>query len=379
MPPGIYRTATGWRVIACIGRGKGKRAEKAFPAIDPDTGRPTALRTMTRWQADTCTELRRAPRAAPGSLQADLEVYLPIKEATMPKGGYRERTRLMGLWLAQLGPRRNRADIQPVEIRAALAQWEVNGCPGGKGPWDKGSSNRARTALMDFYNVLGGKSGYNPVRDVKRHREFRKPAPKIDYPTLDAILDAMPDYGQGIKGQTRREVSQTKARLCVIAYTGWPHAQIMRLKPEHIDWAGRQVYIEGRRKGEGTEDRWLPVSDAGMLALRLFADAKAFGSFSPSAMRMSFKRAMAKLGVTNLTPYKLRHLFGTAVLRSSGNRAAASWLMVHASEDTIKWYTQAAEHELMRSALDAYDRDVVGPRCGPRPKAAGEVAVSDSE
>lgn len=360
--PGIYQTPTGYRVVASIGRGTGKRLEKRFPP-------GTAPRTMTRWQEDARRELRDRPTAVRGSLAADLEIYLPIKQATMPPNGYKERVRLMGLWLGELGARRHRADVEPVEIRAALAKWEVNGCPGGKGPWDKGSSNRARTALMDFYNVLGGKSASNPVRDVKRHREFRKPAPTIDYALLDRLLDAMPDYGQGIRGMTRREVSQTKARLCVLAYTGWPHAQIMRLRPEHIDWPGRQVYIEGRRKGEGTEDRWLPVSAAGMLALKLFAEANAWGSFSPSAMRISFQRALKKVAPeVKVTPYKLRHLFGTTVLRSSGNRAATSELMIHTSEETTRRYTRAAEHALMRDALDAYDRDVVGPKLAKRAK-----------
>lgn len=348
MPPGIYQTAKGWRVVACIGRGKGKRTETTFP-------KGTALRAMRTWQEDARRDLRATPRAAPGSLQADLEVYLPIKEATMPPAGFRERTRLMGLWLGELGPRRPRAAVEPVEIRAALAKWELGG-------WSKGSCNRARTALMDFYNVLGGKSAHNPVRDVKRHREFRKPAPIIDYDTFHRILALMPEQGQGLKGQTRREVSQTKARLCVIAYTGLPHAQIKRLLPEHVDWAARLVYIVGRRKGEGMEDRWLPLSKAGLEALIDFADVDAWGAFSHGSMNNSFQRAAKKIGRTDLTPYDLRHLYGTTMLDVTRNRAAVSLLMLHSSEAMTSRYTRGAEHELMRAALDAFDRDVVGPR-----------------
>jgi integrase len=359
---GIYRTATGWRVVACIGRGKGKRAEKRFPAS-------TAMRTLTRWQEDTCADLRKQPVARPGSLAADVAVYLPIKQATMPPNGFKERTRLMGLWLAQLGPQRDRGDIQPVEIRAALAKWECAG-------WSKGSSNRARTALMDFYHVLGGKSAANPVRDVKRHKEFRKPAPGLTYALLERILDLMPDRGQGRKGETRREISQTKARLNVFAYTGWPHAQVMRLRPEHIDWAGRVVYMEGRRKGDGQEDRYLPVSRAGLRALIDFADADAWGDFSPSSMRISFQRAATKVGRSELTPYDIRHLFGTIMVDVTGNRAAVSLLMLHSSEDMTKRYTRAAEMGLMRSALDAFDANVVGPRCGPAPETVVEMPVS---
>jgi integrase len=363
MPTGIYQTATGWRVVACIGRGKGKRLEKAFP-------KGTSVRAMRQWQEDARRDLRDAPTAAPGSLEADLAVYLPIKQATMPKNGYRERKRLMGLWLAELGARQPRGAVEPVAIRAALAKWEMGG-------WSKASCNRARTALMDFYNVLGGKSAHNPVRDVKRHREFRKPTPAIDYALLHLILALMPDMGQGIKGMTKREVSQTKARLCVIAYTGLPHAQVMRLKPEHIDWAARVVYIPGRRKGEGQEDRYLPVSRSGLLALIDFADVDAWGPFSQSSMRISFQRAAAKVGRPELTPYDLRHLYGTTMLDVTRNRAAVSLLMLHSSEAMTSRYTRGAEHELMRAALDAFDRDVLGPRCVEPPKATNETAGSN--
>ncbi len=364
--PGVYALASGgFRAVACIGRGKGKRQEKRFP-------KGTALRTITRWQEQARRELRDQPTVRRGSLAEDVATYLPIKQATMPPNGFKERTRLMGLWLRELGPQRTRDEVEPVDIRAALAKWEIGG-------WSKASCNRARTALMDFYHVLGGKSASNPVRDVKRHREFRKPAPQLDYATLRTILELMPDQGQGVRGQTRRETSQTKARLNVIAYTGLPHAQVMRLLPEHIDWAARLVYIPGRRKGEGQEDRWLPVSQAGLAALIDFADDDAWGPFHPSSMRISFQRAAAKIGRGDLTPYDLRHLYGTTMLNVTGNRAAVSLLMLHSTEAMTQRYTRGAERQLMRAALDAFDRDVVGPRCGPKPKLPKESPVSADE
>lgn len=74
-----------------------------------------------------------------------------------------------------------------------------------------------------------------------------------------------------------------------------------------------------------------------MVALRLFADAKAFGPFSPSSMRISFQRALKKIDPEKrLTPYKLRHLFGTTVMKSSQNRSATSDLMIHTSEATTR-------------------------------------------
>lgn len=347
--PGIYDRGAYLRVVACIGRGTHLRKERRFPA-------GTSLREMKRWQQDTCAALRiDHPEREPGSLLEDLESrYLPAI-AAMPTLRIRERH--LRMWATALGARRARSTVKPPEIRAVLERWQLAG-------WSVATCNRARTALMHFYSVLGGKSGANPVRDVAKGREKRRPPKPIDYPTFERILAAMPDTGQRIAGETPKDVSQTKARLRVIAYTGLPHAQIMALVPGQIRWEDRAVYVVGRNKGEGTDDRWLPLSRAGVDALRAFAAANAWGPFSTSAMRISFQRAARAIGRPDLTPYDLRHLFGTTVLACSHSRSATRDLMLHTTDATTARYTAGAISIELRAALDAFDREVVAARCG---------------
>jgi integrase len=372
-PPGIYRTKTGWRVVACVGRGARFRQEKRFPP-------GTAERTMLVWKKDTEAQLRKQPKDAPGSLLADLSAYLPAV-AGMPT--YAERERHLRLWATALGETRDRATVTGADIRAVLERWRTTPRPPrsktGKGQpwyWSTTTLNHLRTALMHFYTVLNGKSGANPVRDVPKYRGARRPPPRIDYATLELILAAMPDVGQGVRGQTRRAISQTKARLRVIAYTGLPHRQIGLLKPEHLVAEARLLYVAGRQKGEGTDDTWLPLSHAGLAAVTaLFACGAGTGEgFSTSSMWKSFKRAARAIGRTDLTPYHLKHLFGTTVLRATKNRAATRDLLMHTSDVTTARYARAAIPAELWAALALFDREVVAAGLGSDQQEDTETA-----
>jgi integrase len=356
MSAGIYRTPTGWRAIACIGRGTGNRIEKRFPA-------DTAQRTITRWQEQARRELRDRPAAARGSLAADVEAYVAAR-TTMPTAKSREQH--LRLWIAKLGPNRARHTVTSMEIATILETWREGGL-------QPGTVNRRRTALQSFYTVLNGKGGANPVKNVPKHREGTRPPKRLDYAIVRKILDAMPDSGQRHAGDSPSSTSQTKARLRVLAYTGLPHAQIMELKPEHLNEPERLLYVKGRKKGHGTADVWLPLSGAGLEAVKAMFGCGAVGRFSQSAMRISFQRAARKVGRPDLTPYDLRHLFGSTVLRLTKNRAATRDLMLHESDRTTARYTAAEIPGELRAALALFDADVVAPGCGT------DAAPSDAD
>ena len=73
--------------------------------------------------------------------------------------------------------------------------------------------------------------------------------------------------------------------------------------------------------------------------------------FSTSSAWMSFQRACAKLGLTGLRPYDLRHSFGTAVYAASGDLRATQQLLGHASRSTTDRYTLAAVPDRLRVAV----------------------------
>lgn len=317
---------------------------------------------MRTWQADTCTELRKNTKVRPGTLAADIEAYLRAVP-TMPT--FSERQRHLELWRDALGAHRKRDTIKPVEIRAVLERWRAAGLSGP-------SCNRRIAALSNLWTVLDGRHERNPVKAVAKYAESPAQPRHLTYATLQQLLDAMPDRGQGKKAEVRSPISQTKARLRVLAYVGLPQMRIKRLKPEHVDWLQHQVWLEPRQKGAGRDGRWHPVSPSGLAALRALADAKAWGPFSNSAMWKSFRRAATAIGRPELTPYDLRHLFASTLLRVTGDTDQVRELMDHATAGTTRVYTGDAVPETLRQAMvkfEAHLADVLAPRFG---EASGE-------
>ena len=178
------------------------------------------------------------------------------------------------------------------------------------------------------------------------------PEPRgLPYDTVEAILDAMPDCGQAAKGTARDNASKTKARLAVMAYTGLPPVGIMRLRPKDVRWDSGCVFVMGRRKGKRTKGMTLPLTSRALDALRRFDELDCWGRYSTSSAWKSFQRACAKLGLTGLRPYDLRHSFGSAVYAITGDARATQQLLAHASPKMTERYTLSAVPEHLRIAV----------------------------
>lgn len=366
LPPGIYQTPSGYRVVACIGRGKGKRTEKAFPA-------KTAIRTMLRWQEAAESDLRARPIAKAGSLEQDLAAYLKAR-ATMPT--FKERKRHLELWVAALGAHRQRDTVTPLEVRTQLETWMASL------GHTKQTSNHFRTALLNFYSVLNGKAGYNPVREVKKLRtKGRLPKP-ISYPLFESILAHIPTEWRGFGRKPDPQLHRRMvARLRVMAYIGLPQTQVKALGPSDLlpdpDLPGAWlVRIQGRDKGDGTEDVYMPLGARGLAALQEFFACQAQGPFRNETMRDLFIAGAARIGRVDLTPYDLRSLFARTVLRSSKNRSALKDLMQHQDEATTAIYAKTAIRDELRAALQAFDAEVLGFRCGPQTEPPADSPVT---
>src|SRR5262249_7170764 len=131
-----------------------------------------------------------------------------------------------------------------------------------KRPYGASTVNHRRTAILHMFTTLDGKDAPNPVRGIPK---FREPDPKpkgYSYAVIRKVLAA-------VRG------TKTRARLAVMAYTGLPPAQIMRIEPDHVDWRARKVWVQGRRKGKGTHGRLYPLTPEGVKAFRALDAAKA--------------------------------------------------------------------------------------------------------
>jgi integrase len=315
---GVYRDEYG---LAAVVKVNGVQREQRFP---PDT----SIKSITNWRAETKAALRKLhPSAARGSFAADAEKYL---QAVATLKTIKEREYLIGLWTAEFG-QRPRHSIKTYEISAVLKRWEAEGLA-------PSTVRNRRIALLSMFTTLDGEgTGIpNPVVDAYLPDLPEEEARNISYETIENIFAAMPDRGQGIRGKARDTASKTKARLAVIAYTGLPHALLKQLTPEMIDWDAKVVHVPARKKGKGVKSRRLPLSDAGVQALRRFDALDCYGTFSNSSMRACWRRACTAAKVHPIPrPYDLRHSFATEILMVTGDEKAAAHLLMHAESSRI--------------------------------------------
>jgi integrase len=339
---GIYRDQ--WGIAATVKTG-GMQREKRFPA-------DASLKTIKAWQGDTRSALRKlAPGSARGTFAADADKYLRAV-ATMPT--FKEREKHIALWTAEFGARA-RHTIQTVDINVVLSKWLTE----GKTPLSPSAVRNRRTALLSLFSTLdaGVPGAVNPVRGALLPRLPEPTARALSYAQIDRILAAMPDVGQGLAGKARDSASKTKARLQVIAYTGLPHALLKRLRREMIDWQGKALSVPARRKGAGVARRTLPLSDAGLKALRQFDALDCWGPFSNSSMLKSFHRACVAAKVDPVPRvYDLRHSFATEMYRLTGDPKATAQLLMHSeTSHMMDRYTIGGVQPRVLVAVDAFN------------------------
>ena len=343
---GVYRDALG---IAATVKVNGRQREKRFP---PNT----APEKITTWQRKMRAkiELDQDVTAKPErTLEQDVDDYLqrlPTTGTTLRNAGHD-----LGAWVAIYGGFA-RTSLTSQDIDAQLAAWRKAGVAAS-------TCNHRRQALSSLWQALDGRSATNPVKDVPKRQEPRSAPRGLPWPILRRILGR-------VKGQTR-------ARLFVLAHTGWPHAVLARLEPRDCHLSARPPYvvIRGRQKGAGVAGRALPVSPQAALALRRLAEAKAWGEFSRHSMHAAFKRAAAKArqswelaakrrarkGIPaqpwpappNVHPYDLRRSLLTDVYRATGDLQAVAEIGLHSSLSTTMKYIGAAVNERARVALQA--------------------------
>lgn len=348
---GIVETTHGWRVFVRV---SGKLYSKTFKA-------DTALIVMRRWRETQRVRVRLGADVIPGgsSFSEDVRRYLDQIQ-TMPT--YAMRAADLALWVAVFGTDRIRSTITSGEIRAQLETWRAAG-------YAPSTVNHRRTALMHLWSVLDGKTAQNPARDVPRYREEQGPPRALSAAAVARLLAAM-------------EGSQTRARLELLAWTGWPPATMARLTPDDIRWDDA-VYVRARRKGRGAAGVWLPLLPQAWQALREFKRLGCWGKFSTSSARMSFRRAARsarrrlateyagrtidraearrlRAELLDVTPYQLRHSFLTLIAAATQDDRAVMVLAQHADIRQTHRYTTATADPRAAAALAIVERKVTG-------------------
>lgn len=308
----------------------------------------TDPQVIRRWLLSVELKHRGQKHRKTGRFDDDARVYLDSVTA-MPT--YDQRRQHIEEWIAAFGSM-PRHQIDAADIRAQLHAWrstprQVTLRSSKDGPartrtltLSAAACNKRRTALMHLFTVLDGRSMPNPVKDVPRFTESAPEPRALSYAVIGKLLAAVPEQ-------------KSRARLAVMAFTGLTPAQIMTLTPDHVDLERATVAVPGRKKGAGTKGRVYPLVPKAVEAFRLMASAKAWGRFTHTPLRRAFRRACARIGLVagRLTPYDLRHSFGTEVYRRSGDIRATASLMGHSTLQMTQRYTLAAVDERALSAL----------------------------
>ena len=311
---------------------------------------------IKQWLLATEMRYRGSKARRTGKFEDDAQVYLETVKA-MPS--YLDRKHHIEEWIAVFGSA-YRHTITSDQIAAQLATWRtaardvrISSTKTRQLTLSASSVNKRRTALMHLFTVLDGKSAPNPVKDVPKYRE-PPPAPRgLPYAAIRRLWRVLKD-------------TKTRARLQVMAYTGLPHAQIAQLTPAHVNRQAMTLEVQGRKKGAGTRTRVVPLIPEALRALRAMARTKAWGPFSKSPVRRDFKAACLKVPALarlahRLTPYDLRHSFGTEVYRASGDIRATQELMGHSSPTLTNRYTLGAVEGRTRAALTGFGAKVPRP------------------
>lgn len=291
--------------------------------------------------------------AARGTFAKDVERYL-LTLVNRPQL-QKERTRYLKWWTDQFG-RRPRAELRRDELAGALAELSLK----------KSAShvNHVHSALFNLITVLDGKAKPNIMRDVPRAVEPEAEPRGIPYALVRAIMAKLPDRGQGIKNRKRATVSKTKIRLRLMAYSGMTYAQMKRLELSDLRPGG--VFVKRRRKGKGVAGSIKPLNADARQALADFVAADCWGNFSRHSVYKSFQRACraverdakkagTKISLTGIRPYDLRHAFGSAAFRATGNLQTVGELLDHKSLKTTRRYALEAIPDHLIAASSAVE------------------------
>lgn len=333
LPPGIKRTATGFRAWQRVRPGAGGLKSKRFP-------KTATLTEMKTWREDTRAKHRAepAPPIARGTLAADIKKYLKLV-ATMPS--LKDRTRDLAAWEAAYGMR-PRAKLTRSDYQLVLQDWRLHGKHNR--PLAASSVNHRRTALMHLYTVLDGKAAPNPLREIRPFEEPPAEPRDLGLDTAREILHAL-------------RPSKSRARINVLSWTAMRgNSELGKMKPDYVNLERRECWAPTGKKGK---PRLIVLNEEGVEAWREFIYMKAWGPFSKDSLRRVFHRGVAIVNVMRKKRgqaplrggrlYDLRHTIATALRREGADLADIQVHLGHSSPRMTQRYAPFQSEKLRKT------------------------------
>jgi integrase len=321
-----------------------------------------------------------APTPAPATLDDDRIAYLDEHLGAVHANTRDQWERYLLAWCNYVpsdgGPRlgdRARATIRTATLIEAINEFERHGIVRPR-PLEAETYNKVRLCLYRLYEVMNGvqemPEAANPVRHVPRRTPPKAEARGQDYGLLEAILEKIPP------GKTK---GATKARLVLMAYHGLRPVEIMSIRRGDWNPAAAELYV---RTGKGGKHRTIQLIPKASAALETLERLGAWGPYPTETPSRAFKKAKIAAGYElDITPYDLRHSFGTWVYKATGDIKMVKESMAHSSIRMTERYVEAAVSPMLKEVhkklMTAFgDAPPPPPARGKRQAAAARRAAN---
>lgn len=313
---GIYRTPYGFAVIWPDG---GRNREKHFA---PDTPIPR----LTAYRKQQIKLARPTRTATRGSFARDVVRYLRTRKG---KPCYDSERSHLKAWLPRFG-RGGRQAITPEAITLAMADWA------GK---SAATIRHRLNVLTQLFHVL------DPGQPTPCDRAYvTRPAVPKRRPqgVADAIIDTVATNLAEQERQGKLRDGKTRARFLVLATCGQRPCQVMRARPDDLDWARRVWEVVPAKHSRGGP---LALNDEMLAAWQAFAAAEAWGPYDAVSFAKTLRRNGWPAGVR---PYRLRHQTLQTLNQRVGDFGIVQQHAGHESPETTRRHY--VPHELEKSA-----------------------------
>lgn len=313
LPPGIYKTKTGYRAIVAIAAG---RKERRFP-------RDATLTEIKRWRNQTIVKLetryphKRAGAIQRGTFSADVKRYL----STLAISSWASRRSELRAWEKRFGKLR-RARVTSAHVAAAIKAWSDAKVP------PKTIQNRLR-ALTAMIHALDGPEAWTPADHVTRPKVVKRRPAIVPLEIL-----------RNVEMQLRPGDAKTHARYMVLISTGCRPVHLKRAKPADVDLEARIWHAHGAKDGNPID---LYLNDDMLAAWQAFIAADAWGDFKSEEYAKALRAAGWPAGIR---PYNAKHTFGRELGEAGVDMQVIADWFGHTKTDTTRLYVPALASRL---------------------------------
>ena len=267
---------------------------------------------------------------------------------------YRSDLQQLAGWLADTGPKGQRAGLTPLELHQATETELLGYLAARHGTGKASSANRRLTVLRRFFRwaLREGLTATDPTLKLMPAKRLARVPKTLTQLQVEQLLQA-PDVAEPLGLRDR-------AMLELMYASGLRVSELVHLRLFELSLNDQVLKVLGK----GSKERLVPFGDEALHCLqRYLAEARpailggqvsddlfvtARGSGMTRVMFWTLVKKYARLAGINapLSPHTLRHAFATHLLNHGADLRAVQMLLGHADISTTTIYTHVARERL---------------------------------